>query len=483
MRIFFTSFLLALIANVPIFAQFVSEGNHVAYTFDYLSTINTSGVTKNGGIYTVANDITIKATDTLRVEDNDVVKLANNVTIYVEGQGDFAPEHIAVFTRSDDSAAPKGVYFRGDPTPTVIKNIIFEYGGVRFTKESKVVITNCVFTHINKGLGTFALGMGTNTVEVTNCRFISNQGPAISNGANIVTNLTFKNNYLYDNNTTNTNAPQINVTCAGNAETIITNNTLIGTGRDKVGAIAVANLMGIAGSHTAVIDSNYMTKHRYGITVNGGVNTFIRYNQIIDNGFEPIPNNGGSGISLYAVTKAIITGNRIQDNLWGVTVISGTGDVNLGKQVLTEDYNPGLNIFKNNGNGGELYDLYNNSANTVYAQGNTWNVEVQDAEHIETVIFHKNDDPTLGEVIYMPSTQGNSVPVIQKDEIAYFDDATKSLVINSAYSQIIVYASNGSRVFDTNKQGNRIALPHLAKGIYMAKITDGVNVSVVKFAY
>ena len=102
---------------------------------------------------------------------------------------------------------------------------------------------------------------------------------------------------------------------------------------------------------------------------------------------------------------AYISGNHIEGNLWGITVI-GCGEVNIGKtKVSTEaaDYKPGRNVFVNNGNNGLLYDIYNNSTNTVYAQGNIWNVENQDRESIEKVVFHKNDNPSLGEVIFMPA--------------------------------------------------------------------------------
>jgi hypothetical protein len=80
-------------------------------------------------------------------------------------------------------------------------------------------------------------------------------------------------------------------------------------------------------------------------------------------------------------------------------------NLNLGNLEDEDNYNPGGNVFINNGNNGVLYDLYNNSANTVYAQGNTWNVEVQDQESIEGVIFHKNDNSALGEVIFMPAAE------------------------------------------------------------------------------
>jgi hypothetical protein len=121
--------------------------------------------------------------------------------------------------------------------------------------------------------------------------------------------------------------------------------------------------------------------------------------------------NGGSGISFYdpyLKTQAVISGNHIEGSLWGVTVI-GCKDVSLGQPENTDIDSPGGNVFKNNGNGGQLYDLYNNSTLTIYAQNNTWNVTEQTQEQIETVIFHKTDDASLGEVIYWPAASTSSI--------------------------------------------------------------------------
>ena len=131
--------------------------------------------------------------------------------------------------------------------------------------------------------------------------------------------------------------------------------------------------------------------------------------------------NGGSGISLYdpyQQTNATIKGNHIEGSLWGVTVI-GCKNVNLGRTDVAEDdpdYNIGGNTFKDNGNSGLLYDLYNNSANIVYAQNNTWNVSSQTQEQIEAVIYHKADDASLGEVIYWPAATTNSIELPQQKQ-------------------------------------------------------------------
>ena len=152
----------------------------------------------------------------------------------------------------------------------------------------------------------------------------------------------------------------------------------------------------------------------------------IKDNTLVDNKYEVNPMNGGSGISLYdpyQLTNAMISGNHIEGSLWGVTVI-GCKNVNLGRTnvgVDDPDYNEGRNTFKDNGNNGLLYDLYNNSANTVYAQNNTWNVSHQTQEEIENVIFHKADDASLGEVIYWPA----AAPVgIREVEGSEFQDSS-----------------------------------------------------------
>jgi len=67
-----------------------------------------------------------------------------------------------------------------------------------------------------------------------------------------------------------------------------------------------------------------------------------------------------------------------------------------------------------------LYDLYNNSPNTIYAQGNTWNVTIQDSISIEEVIYHKNDDPTLGEVIYMYHPIINNTTNYNSNDFEYY---------------------------------------------------------------
>jgi hypothetical protein len=90
----------------------------------------------------------------------------------------------------------------------------------------------------------------------------------------------------------------------------------------------------------------------------------------------------------------------------GNTSTFATGPTaNIGNISVPEndpEYNIGKNIFFNNGNEGELYDLYNNNPNDIMAQNNNWGVPEQTEELIRTVIRDKFNNPNYGTVTYMP---------------------------------------------------------------------------------
>ena len=222
--------------------------------------------------------------------------------------------------------------------------------------------------------------------------------------------IVIRNNEFDKNSTQKRNRPQVNMSVGGNHKVIIENNSVIGIGEVTLaGGIAVSNLLGGASNEIVEIRNNHVENNRYGITATGGMEVLIENNYLLNNNLESNPMQGGSGINITDANGnavAMITGNHIEGHFWGVSIIGGK-DINLGKIVDAKEgeSNPGNNVFINNGCNGQLYDLYNNSANTVYAQGNTWNVEVQDAEHIEQVVFHHNDDPSLGEVIFIPAKE------------------------------------------------------------------------------
>lgn len=454
--------------------EYISSGDGQVITFDSLSNISESGVEKiYQHTFKVNNDFTISPNDTLRLANYDTIKLADGITITIEGFADFNPSDTAIITRIDDLSAPKGIYIQGDSSSALIQKVRFEYAGIKSSSISGVTIKNSTFTLVNNLLSSSAINLVKGSNIIDNCTFLSNQSSAVGSGANIPCSLTFTNNYLFDNNTDNANRPQINMGPAGDGSIIITNNTIIGTQRSKVGGIAVANLLGVTGENNVIISNNYVTACRYGITTNGKMNAVISDNQIIDNKYDPNPMTGGSGISIYDsnnLQNAMITGNRIEENLWGITIVSG-GNVNIGKLIVDstdEDYNPGQNVFVNNGNNGLLYDLYNNSPNTIYAQGNTWNVTVQDSISIENVIYHKNDDATLGEVIFMYHPIINNTSDYSNNNFGYYLLDKTLYFLNELPNVIKIYNLNGALVYNNeNNTNNKVSLDNLKSGIYI----------------
>ncbi|HNQ27836.1 MAG TPA: T9SS type A sorting domain-containing protein, partial [Aquaticitalea sp.] len=129
---------------------------------------------------------------------------------------------------------------------------------------------------------------------------------------------------------------------------------------------------------------------------------YVRDNIIENNDTQGQPNLGGSGISLNTTSppmEIIASGNAFRGNLWGITVI-GQASINLGDGIE----NMGENVFANNGNGGSVYALYNNTPNTILALNNCWdeNNLPNTLEIAEDVIVHQNDISTLGEVLFDP---------------------------------------------------------------------------------
>ena len=158
----------------------------------------------------------------------------------------------------------------------------------------------------------------------------------------------------------------------------------------------------MGGNVNVVIDNNIIRGNRYGITMLGiNDSAEITNNIIEDNNIQGDPNLGGSGINLNSSSiseDVIVSGNEIRRNLWGIT-LQGEATINLGDDAS----NPGNNTFAENGNGGEIYALYNNTANPILAKNNCWIEDQQSTEQqVEDVIFHSVDDSNLGEVTFTP---------------------------------------------------------------------------------
>jgi len=434
MKKFYSFLLMAAVAVGAMADEFVTDGTGHNYTFNALSQIEGTGVTlQEDGSYLVSADFTIQDGDTLSLENNDVIKMANGVTVNINGIANFCPTDTALVTRDAEDSNPKGFRMYSDNGKADLANVRFEYVGITFgCANGRLIANNCTFTLHNgksSSSGAIAFNASCEGNIIANCYFIENTLNAIGCGATNPVGIDIIYNYFYHNTTSNRNKPQINMTCAGDYDMLIKGNNVIGGQFTLSGGIGVSNMMGMAYSGTLWIEDNYVTENRYGITTIGDMNAIIRRNIIVDNCYETNPMNGGSCISIYdsnSQANVYIEENHMEGGFWGVTII-GSPTVNMGKveNPEAEDFNPGNNVFINNGNNGVLYDVYNNGTATVYAQGNTWNVATQDEASIEEVIYHQNDDPNLGLVIYMPAHEDDTaveeIQTAQQNDNLYYN--------------------------------------------------------------
>ena len=397
-------------------SEYISPGLGGIYSLKDLSEMFGSGIEKEGeNQFNITKSITISNNDKFILEDNVNATVETGVIMSFEGDVEMAPKTKGSFkVHGIEENEWGGFHFKGSPNDVVLKNIDFTGLVVKYSAMKNFLMDNCSLKFVPEcklsKSGAVSISFAEHAT-ITNCEFIENEHSGIATGANSNVGVLIENCVFTGNSTLNRNHPQINLGASSDKLIAIRNNTVTGNpSLTKVGGISVSNMLGDNGENNIEISGNTVTDNRYGITILGKSNSIIKDNILRNNDKDPNAMTGGSGISLYDTKETGLTshieGNTIEGNLWGITVI-GCTDVNIGKTCVdegAEDYNRGGNIFKNNGNNGILYDLYNNSSNTIYAQGNTWNVDEQTKENIEKVIFHKNDDDKLGEVIYWDET-------------------------------------------------------------------------------
>ena len=133
MKKFYSLLLMAAIAIGASADTFVSDGAGTVYTFNALSQIEGTGVTlQDDGSYLVAQDFTISEGDKLQLENNDVIKMATNVQITINGDALFNPADTALITRDVEGSTPKGFWMLGENGNAEFKNVTFEYVAVVF---------------------------------------------------------------------------------------------------------------------------------------------------------------------------------------------------------------------------------------------------------------------------------------------------------------------------------------------------------------
>ena len=438
-RLFLT---IALIAGIfpAINAQWVSPGLGTTYTFSDLVDITNGVVTTGENGFVVNADLTISTGDVLEI--NDQTSRVDFATVLVTINGSMVCTNTSTRVKfyGLDETNHFSMRFE-NATGCDVKKMYFSDGAGIKVIESDVTFDDVKFVYFTRDYCNAVIDIFNCDPTIENCYFMLNDGAAISSPANGQASPQILNCDFDTNVTDNVNTPQINLGPGGNDTIRIVGNEIYTIMAEHyVGGVSVADLMG-TGLTRVLLKDNIIRENRYGYNQQGQtISSVIEGNQFINNNHEDNPMNGGSGISIYGSSlnnKAILRNNLITGNLWGITAIY-FHDIDMG---TVDDW--GNNTIHDNGNGGVIYDLYNNSSCDLMAVGNDWGT--RDQEEIENHIFHKNDDPSLGLVTYIPYVGG--------------DDTIDEIIEPNALKDNRVYTIEG-RCLGTK-------LPENYKGVYI----------------
>src|SRR5690606_16690269 len=298
LKLLFIGFL-GLIFTTLSYAQFTTPDTGVNWTLDDIATASSTTITVSESVYTLNEDLVIAATDTLVIDTNLTLEIAADVQITVFGTFLVNADQVLI-TAVDQEAPYEGFRFE-EFSEINIQNATIEYGGGLRVLTETFALENCVIQNNVSGTTTSAVvQLSKGIINITNNHFLNNRNPALASGSNQSVSGNFIGNIIEYNNYNNNNRPQINMgPTRTDVPLIIANNIITGTSTfEQVGAIAISNLLG-SGDILAIIEGNTIRDNRYGIAITGpNAEVEIINNIIEDNNIQGNPELGGSGVNL-----------------------------------------------------------------------------------------------------------------------------------------------------------------------------------------
>ena len=411
--------ILLILLSAQTFAQYTTPNTGINWNLDDL-VINSGGVvTGTFPNYAVSNKITIAANDRIYINPGTTVLFSGSASGFdINGKlwavGTISDSIIFSSNTHDSTGnAYNGFYFLDTSVDTACKisyaRIEYAYYGLRCLNASPT-LSNSYLYKCRRGAN---LSSSSNPVISHNKIERSYEyGITMTLGCSPL----IEWNELVNNNSQNTSAKnQISIGTQNDNSPTILNNIIHGGMFNKTGGISVSTLLS-GSSSSSEIAFNEIYNNSFGIAMTGSnpITCYIHNNLIYNNKINPDVMVSGSGINTYgtAAVAPVISRNKIYGNWWGVTIQIGvTGqpgaNPNLGNLDNADTTDNGLNNIYGNIQGTNIYDLYNNTHDLIYAQNNDWGV--YDSLLIEDHIFHFADDSTLGLVKFMPFAA--SIPV------------------------------------------------------------------------
>jgi hypothetical protein len=405
-------FLIAIFAIViNVHCQWVSPGDGTTYTMPDLVDVTEGVVTVGENGYVINADLTISANDVLKIDDQVVRIDVAEVLVTINGSMVCTNTNRVKFYGLNETQH-FSMRFE-NATGCNIKKMYFSDGAGIKVIDSDVTFDDVKFVYFTRDYSNAVIDIFNCDPVIKDCYFMLNHGAAISSPANGQASPQILNCDFDTNVTDNVNTPQINLGPGGNDTIrIVGNEVYTIMAQWYVGGLSIADLMG-TGETKVLLKDNIIKEGRYGYNQQGQtISSVIVGNQFIDNYHEDNPMNGGSGISIYGTTvnnKAILRNNVITGNLWGITAIY-LHDIDMGTE---EDW--GYNEIHDNGNAGEVYDLYNNSACDIMAVGNNWGTIIE--EEIADHIVDQIDDPSFGLVTFYPYVGSEGIDEIPTETL------------------------------------------------------------------
>ena len=398
-------------------AQYSTPGTGQRYTLAQLAAASGGYITQVAGTWLINDTIRLAPTDTLSITTNETVRLASRVLVSVDGVLRVTPPDSVVFAAVDATSPWQGMQLSATSAGSVLRRAVIERGGGVRVVDAAVEFSDCIFrsnlaTVGGRPTNSSALALSGNMALVQRCQFVRNARAGINSPSNRPTSPTILDCVFLFNDTENGNYPQINLGIGNPTQPIRIERCLVvgNPATNMAGGIGVSNLLGGSSVTTVIIRRNTVRNNRYGIAIIGSnIMSYVTGNIVENNNTNPNAQTGGSGLNFQGTQTqtGVVSRNVVTGNLWGVTLVrsgmAGGPRISFGNPTGSDSTDVGLNRFVGNGNGGQVYDFYNNGPDAVNAKNNDWGSA--SAVTIETHIFHQPDQATLGLVAFQPFRQ------------------------------------------------------------------------------
>jgi hypothetical protein len=462
--------------------QYITPGTGVNWTLQEFVANSGGVIVFDGSEYLIAGAVTISAGDVITIGEAAFFRVSPGVLITVNGDLQIISNATVTFSSVDEQSYFTGFKFQNSSGSVIHQTSFIRAGGIKLLS-SDVEFSGCSFHHFNQGNCTGTIDLSQSAPVIFECEFIQNTGPAVLSPANGSSSPQIFDCFMHGNVTANANMPQINLGTSGADSVRIFGNQIIGNpALLQVGGIAVTTLAG--GNLKCRIEGNTIRDNRYGITQYGNnIGSIIRNNMIEYNNTQGLPNLGGSGINFFGnqTNVSFVSENIITGNLWGIT-IQNSAQPNFG-EIENSEMSPGQNQIFGNGNSGEVYDLYNNTPNDIWAQNNYWGS--MNIDTVEMSIFHQPDDPNLGLVHYLPLfdptvSVNDHLPKQNSPAVFVFPNPTSGKIsifglAKNEVADLQLFTLSGSPVYSSFSisTSQKMDLSGLPRAIYFLQIKTG----------